>query len=122
MYNENLKPYRLIQKAYRNYIKWSENGEYFLIAGCGNIDTKIDIYRRSDLVMIGRISSNHYSQIKWVGNCIMASVEFSKLKVGNMFRVFNVLGEKIHEVKLFENELYSVLSFKKNKFNEVSKE
>ena len=107
LYNKNAQPEILLGILFRNYVKWSKSGKRIAIAGFGNIDTKIDIFDYKTMFRISSIPAQHCSEIKWINDDLfITAVIFSKLKVDNNFRIFNVKGEKLFEVSYCHSALF----------------
>lgn len=119
LYNKNGIPENLLGILFRNYVKWSKSGKRVSIAGFGNIDTKIDIFDSEKMVKICSVPAQHCSEIKWVNDDLfVTAVVFSKLKVDNNFRIFNVLGEKLFEVCYLKSALFQVQVSRNNFYGE----
>ena len=61
IYDKNGQAKIFLGKMFKNTIKFSENGKYFILAGLGNLNTEVEIWENSSLKKISTVQNNFIS-------------------------------------------------------------
>lgn len=119
IYNKYGEAKMVLGALYRNFAEWSPDSNKIVVAGFGNIDTKIDVRNCSSLALVGSVKSNHATFFRWCKSSdkYLTAITFDKLKVDNGFRLISCDGTVLTSVDMRDKQLYQVMFSNRNKYN-----
>ena len=84
-------------EEYRNYCKFSHNGQFLAVAGFGNMPGEVEIYATKDFKRIGEFKAACTSELYFSNDnqTILTATFYRRLKVDNGFTIWHPFGAKL---------------------------